>query len=173
MFGKLKYFALVTAVAAGTGGLAFAQGPGYAHEPWRVSDNARGEQAYQEGFAQGQRDRAHHGHRNHRTSVWQHGDREYREAYQRGYEAGYNSDRYPNPAHGAFGSLAYSQGIQDGKMDGQHDRMTGHSYRPTQDDNYRHADRGYSYSMGNKDAYKQQYRNGYMSGYEQGYRGVR
>ena len=44
-----------------------------------------------------------------------------------------------------------------------------HSYRPTQGDNYKHADRGYDSRFGNKDGYKQTYRSGYLNGYEQGY----
>ena len=53
--------------------------------------------------------------------------------------------------------------------DGQSDRATGHSYRPTQDDNYRNASRGYSSAYGNKDQYKSIYRQGYQQGYQQGY----
>jgi len=74
---------------------------------------------------------------------------------------------YPN---GGYSDNAYAQGIEDGRVDGRNDMMTGHSYRPTQDDNYKHADRGYDSRFGNKNAYKQTYRSGYLNGYEQGYR---
>ena len=56
--------------------------------------------------------------------------------------------------------------------DGARDRRTGHSNRPTQDSNYKHADRGYSSSYGNKDYYKQAYRQAYENGYQQGYNAV-
>lgn len=207
MTRQLKHFAILTAFAVGASGLVYGAGWRQNQENWRDSHDSRdthnqnADRAYQEGLAQGQRDRAHNSHQNHRTSAWQHGDSAYRDAYQRGYEAGYNSGnnrgynhnlpnayppnagnpayggRYgngnPNRGNGGYGNQAYSQGMQDGRMDGQRDRATGHSFRPTQGDNYKHADRGYNSSMGDKDMYKQQYRNGYTSAYEQGYRGGR
>ena len=54
--------------------------------------------------------------------------------------------------------------------DGQHDRATGHSFRPTHDDNYKNAP-GYSSSMGDRQQYKNTYRQGYEQGYPQGYNG--
>ncbi|MGZ4814407.1 MAG: hypothetical protein ACXVZV_03300, partial [Terriglobales bacterium] len=60
-------------------------------------------------------------------------------------------------------------GYQDGLNDGRSDRMTGHSFRPTQDDNYKNADRGYSSAFGAKQIYKDTYRQGYEQGYQQGY----
>ncbi len=66
-------------------------------------------------------------------------------------------------------SAARQYGYQDGMNDGARDRRTGHSNRPTQDSNYKHADRGYSSSYGNKDYYKQAYRQAYENGYQQGY----
>jgi flagellar biosynthesis/type III secretory pathway protein FliH len=53
--------------------------------------------------------------------------------------------------------------------DGRNDRQSGHSFRPTQDGNYKHADRGYSSGLGDKNQYKQVYRQGYEQGYQQGY----
>ncbi|HVZ17613.1 MAG TPA: hypothetical protein VG897_10880 [Terriglobales bacterium] len=70
---------------------------------------------------------------------------------------------------GYRGGNARQVGYQDGLNDGRHDRMTGHSFRPTQDDNYKNADRGYSSAFGDKQAYKDTYRVGYEQGYQQGY----
>jgi flagellar biosynthesis/type III secretory pathway protein FliH len=53
--------------------------------------------------------------------------------------------------------------------DGRNDRQSGHSFRATQDSNYKHADRGYSSGLGDKNQYKQVYRQGYEQGYQQGY----
>ena len=60
-------------------------------------------------------------------------------------------------------------GYQDGLNDGRNDRVTGHSFRPTQDDNYKDATRGYSSAFGDKQSYKNTYRQGYEQGYQQGY----
>ncbi len=97
-----------------------------------------------------------------------------------GYPSNYPYGNYPYPqgrrggyggygGYGNPGNIGYSQGLQDGRYDGQHDRDTGHSYRPTEDSNYKHADRGYSSSFGDKNMYKQDYRSGYLAGYQQGY----
>lgn len=66
---------------------------------------------------------------------------------------------------------AQNIGYQDGLNDGSNDMRTGHSFRPTHDDNYKNADRGYSSSFGDKNQYKQLYRQGYESGYQRGYNG--
>ena len=76
--------------------------------------------------------------------------------------------------YGYYGPAAYSGnaeqiGFQDGLRDGRNDRMTGHSFRPTHDDNYHNADRGYSGAFGGKQAYKDTYRMGYERGYQEGY----
>lgn len=86
-----------------------------------------------------------------------------------GYYGGYPNGGYNNGGYYNGGRQAYNIGYQDGQRHGQSDRMTGHSYRPTHDDDYRNADRGYSNAYGSKQAYKDQYRNGYMSGYNAGY----
>lgn len=135
-----------------------------------------------------------------RGGAWHNGDDRAREAYRRGYEEGYSQGTsayngpYSNQPYGynqpygnnqpyygrrgygyanrtgTFGNQPYQQGFADGRSDGLHDQATGHSYRPTHDDNYKHADRGYISSFGSKNAYKQEYRQGYLQGYEQGYR---
>jgi hypothetical protein len=87
----------------------------------------------------------------------------------------YNGGVY-SPYDG-YGNLGYYGGgnasrigYQDGLNDGRSDRLTGHSFRPTQDDNFKNATRGYSSAFGDKQAYKDSYRLGYEKGYEQGYR---
>ncbi|HKV41934.1 MAG TPA: hypothetical protein VJX67_22210, partial [Blastocatellia bacterium] len=97
-----------------------------------------------------------------------------RRAFHQGYEAGYNSGRQSNAGwnhdrdndryghNGGFGgygngaSIAHQNGLRDGMNDGRKDRATGHSYRPTQDDNYKDAP-GYSSSMGDRQQYKDAY----------------
>ena len=64
---------------------------------------------------------------------------------------------------------ARQYGYQDGVNDGAHDRQTGHSFRPTQMDNYRNADRGFLDDMGDRDQYKLWYREGYSGGYKNGW----
>ena len=120
-------------------------------------------------------------------------DRYYRGGYNRGYypSGGYgyyggpryypNSGYYGNPGYGYYGPSGYygtsgyyggnasSIGYRDGINDGRNDRVTGHSFRPTHDDNFKNADRGYSSGFGSKQAYKDTYRQGYEQGYQQGY----
>ena len=131
------------------------------------------------------------------------GRREYEAGYNQGYRnatGAYNGGRvgpgpypgnapYPgtgpygngpyggNGRYGQYGTAGMSNarniGYQDGLRDGQSDIRNGHSNRPTQMDNYKNADRGYSSSFGDKNQYKQLYRQGYMQGYEQSYGGRR
>jgi len=70
---------------------------------------------------------------------------------------------------GERNNTATENGRQDGMNDGMHDRQTGHSFRPTQDSNYKHADRGYTSSFGDKNEFKQVYRQAYEQAYRQGY----
>lgn len=64
-------------------------------------------------------------------------------------------------------------GYQDGFNDGKNDRLTGHSYRPTHDNNFKHADRGYYGGYGDHNYYKELYRRAYEDGYDRGYNSVR
>lgn len=68
---------------------------------------------------------------------------------------------------------AYRIGYTDGLADGRSDRSSGHSFRPTQGDNFKHADRGYNSGMGDKQLYKDTYRQGYQASYPQGFQGDR
>jgi hypothetical protein len=86
----------------------------------------------------------------------QYGDHDRDDGYSRG---GYN---YEN-------NVARRFGYQDGYNEGLNDRRTGHSYRPTHDSSYRHADRGYEHNFGSRGYYKQVYREAYMQGYSRGF----
>ena len=68
-----------------------------------------------------------------------------------------------------YRDTAKQTGYQDGQRDGGHDKQSGHSFRPTQMDNYKNADRGYRDDMGDRDRYKLAYREGYSSGYKNGW----
>ncbi len=171
---------------------ADAQAPWYRQRyDWRDRDN-RYSQAYEDGYRDGGRDREH---RRSRPNYNRWRRAEDRRAYQAGYEAGYraganrlppygNGDHgrgsYGNGPYGGYGGYgppAYGRspaaqiGYQDGFNDGQRDRHTGHSYRPTEGSNYKHADRGYSSGYGSKDLYKQEYRQAYSAAYQRGYYG--
>lgn len=86
-------------------------------------------------------------------------DRDWDRDHDRGYR-----DVYAN---------AREFGREDGFNDGRNDRLTGHSFRPTHDGNYHHADRGYFGGYGDKGYYKQLYRRAYEDGYDRGYNSVR
>lgn len=95
-------------------------------------------------------------------------DRDRNDNDYRNRNGGYNGGSYNN---GRGGNQAAQIGFEDGRLDGQNDRRTGHSFRPTHDDNYKNASRGYNSSWGDKNQYKQMYRQGYARGYPQGYNG--
>jgi hypothetical protein len=172
---------------------------GQDYHSWQYQDrDDRG--IYKQGYEQGRSD-AQNGRRLHSDSDrYREGDD--RRAYQEGYQAGYNSarnrgdsdrdgdrdrdrdhdrdgdhDRNGGPGNGNYGgygnmSVARQNGFRDGVSDGSHDRATGHSFRPTHDDNYKNAP-GYSSSMGDRQQYKNAYREAYGQGYPQGYNGRR
>ncbi len=142
---------------------------------------------YQRGVREGRDDREDGRRPRLRQRNWD--DAGDRNAYLAGYRAGYGrwGDEDDRPSYGwhdpeegggwrgggwgynQISRQAFSIGYQDGVNDGAQDRRTGHSYRPTHDDNYKHADRGYDSSYGDKQAYKNEYRNGYAQGYQRGY----
>jgi hypothetical protein len=155
----------------------------------RSNNNSRwNNQAYQEGYQRGLFD-AEHNHRiQYRFNRWK-SDLD-RRSYIAGYDSAYQQTRNRvysgnnggnrNPANGAYGrpgagtfgmQSARQFGSQDGLNDGAKDRQTGHSFRPTQGDNYKNADRGYTSSYGSKDQYKQWYREAYSESYQRGYYG--
>ena len=152
--------------------------PGYRQRSCDDDDR----QAYKEGLRRGQEDARHNRRFDPDDSRWR--ERDDRQAYRSGYERGFrevgyrggdwdrDGDRgnWGRSGYGGYGvSSARQYGYQDGINDGARDRQTGHSNRPTQDGNYKHADHGYSSSFGNKNYYKEAYREAYVDGYQQGY----
>ena len=82
----------------------------------------------------------------------------YNGAYNNG---GYNNGRYNN----GYGNPGFQMGVRDGMNDGQTARMRGNSsYGP----GWKHPDRGWNSSMGDKRTYENQYRSGYQQGFQQG-----
>jgi hypothetical protein len=186
----LRAMLVGTALMTGASALATAQAVVPVQWGWGQRDNDDRE-AFREGLRQGQWD-AQHGRRfAPNEGRWREADD--REAYRRGYERGfreagayrggdYGRDRdgdydrggwgYGGYGRGGYGLNAARQtGYQDGLNDGARDRRTGHSNRPTQDSNYKRADRGYIPTYGDRNYYKQAYREAYYNGYEQGYNG--
>ena len=90
---------------------------------------------------------------------------QYRDRYDGGYPSNGGYER------GRGGSPAYQIGVEDGRRDGERDMYRRHSFRPEQNGNFRHADRGYRGFFGDKRYYKEQYRAGYLEGYRMGFRG--
>jgi hypothetical protein len=153
---------------------------------------------YQQGLRDGQSDRANNRRHQYRErSDPRNNDAAQNRAYEAGYDAGFRTDnrqynrngdysgrydprgRQVNPygqngqyGQGQYGNNAAAQnGYQDGLFDGQKDRQTGHSNRPTQGDWYKSATRGYDSSLGNRDQYKAAYRQAYLPAYQRGYTG--
>jgi len=174
---KLFRALLMGAALLGTAGLSFGQD--YHSSRYQDRDDRR---IYQHGYEQGRSDGQNRRRFNSDANRYREADD--RRAFREGYEAGYDSvrrggfgadhdgdnDRYGH--NGGFGngiSIARQNGFRDGVNDGRKDRATGHSYRPTQDDNYKNAP-GYSSSMGDRQQYKDAYRQAYQQGYQQGYR---
>ncbi|HEY2391273.1 MAG TPA: hypothetical protein VGK22_08860 [Candidatus Angelobacter sp.] len=168
MRGMLLGAALIVGASSFAAAQAVVQvqwGAGY-----RDSDDR---QAFNDGYKQGQWDARH----NHRfdgdNNRWR--ERDDRRAFREGYERGFNEvgggyREGPGFNGGGYGvKSARELGYQDGINDGALDRRTGHSYRPTHGDNFKHADRGYIPNYGNKNYYKDSYRDAYQSGYSQGY----
>jgi hypothetical protein len=176
----MKAMLLGAALMAGTTTLAVAQSVVPVQWGWGQRDNDD-RQAFREGLNQGQSDARHNRRFNPNNNRWR--ERDDREAYRSGYERDRDGDWDRDRGNigrggsggyggGGYGSNAARQyGFQDGINDGSRDRRTGHSNRPTQDSNYKHADRGYNSSFGDKNYYKQSYRQAYESGYQQGYNG--
>ena len=148
---------------------------GQNYQSWQYQDrNDRAE--YRHGYDEGRAD-ARSGRRFRPSS----NERDYRAGYEAGYNSarqggGYDRDRergYGNAGYGNGGvgngmRVAQENGFREGRNDGAKDRATGHSFRPTQDDNYKNAP-GYSSSMGDRKQYKDAYRQAYQQGYQQGY----
>jgi hypothetical protein len=140
-----------------------------------IYDHHDTDKAYKDGYKHGRDDAEDHRSAYPKSKKWKHGDE--RKAYEQGYEAGYNSmsssyapNTLPQAGVVAGAGSARDIGYQDGVMDGRNDRNTGHAFRPTDTDNYKHADRGYNDNFGNKDTWKAEYRQGYADGYREGFK---
>ncbi|HVG91982.1 MAG TPA: hypothetical protein VNB54_10885 [Alphaproteobacteria bacterium] len=90
---------------------------------------------------------------------------------QEGAEHGRGQNAWEHDRDGHDRGPAVQNGFQDGMNDGQQDRRTRHSSRPTHDRNYKNATRGYTYQLGNRNQYKAAYREAYMHGYAEGFNG--
>ncbi len=131
----------------------------------RYSNNQR----FDQGFKHGQKDRQHNRARRYRFRSNNDNDRQ---AYQSGYDRGYQNwngtrgdhgnDRFNSNNHPGF-----RMGYTDGSTDGQRDRSLGRraKYGP----GYNHPDRGYASNYGDKGVYQQQYRVGYEQGYKEAF----
>jgi hypothetical protein len=124
---------------------------------------------YQQGMNEGQRDRQQNRARRYHFNSRNDQDRQ---AYQAGYDRGYESwnglrgDR-GNDQFGRNSNPGFRMGYTDGSTDGQNDRRLNKQQKYGL--GYKHPDRGYVSSYGDKDSYKQQYRVGYEQGYNEGH----
>jgi hypothetical protein len=92
----------------------------------------------------------------------------WRHPSQYGYEPQPGYYRGDSPAH-ETAERARTFGYHDGLAEGQRDRMTGHSFRPTHNDRYEDAsDHGDHYGMSRRE-FKSIYRDAYLRGYQRGY----
>jgi hypothetical protein len=173
-----RTFALSAALLS-TAGWAFGQD--YHYGQYQDHRDGRDSREYRDGYNQGRAD-ASSGRGRHPGSD----HREYRDGYEAGYSSVRNSGRYQNGGGygpggygpnngGAYGGdinrMAQQNGLRDGANDGQRDRQTGHSFRPTSMDNYKNAP-GYTGTHGSdRDQYKNIYRQAYQQGYQEGYNG--
>ena len=144
---------------------------------WPHWNNDRDRRSYEAGYNQGLRDglnarnKGRYGANNGRYGSGQWGRWGQGAGGRNGHHGHYGQNgRYDqDDQYGTFAGSAQRFGYQDGLNDGLRDRQTGHSFRPTQGDNYKHATRGFSSSLGNKYQYKQYYRQAYADGYQRGY----
>ena len=81
----------------------------------------------------------------------------------------YDQDSHGTDRRSEAHRVASENGYRDGVKDGRNDRKNGHSYRPTQLDDYKSADSGYASNLGSKDRYKTEYRRAFERGYDDGY----
>ena len=190
----LKAMLLSAALIVGTTTFAAAQAVVPVQWGWGLGRDNDDRQAFREGYNQGKFDARHNRRFDPDNNRWR--ERDDRQAFRSGYERGFRESGgyYGNGrdrdwdhdgdrdrggwGHGGYGGGGYSgyganaarqNGYQDGLNDGSNDRRTGHSNRPTHDSNFKHADRGYIPTYGNKEYYKQAYREAYQNGYQQGY----
>ena len=81
---------------------------------------------------------------------------------------GYPDSRYPSQ-RGAYGSVAFSTGYQDGVTKAQEDTRDGDKYDPARHGWYKSANRGYDSRYGTRDQYAAEYRDGFLEAYRANY----
>lgn len=84
---------------------------------------------------------------------------------------GYPDSRYP-AQRGAYGSVPFRNGYQDGIAKAQEDTRDNDAYDPGRHGWYKSANRGYDSRYGSREQYSQQYREGFLDGYRAEYRGT-
>jgi hypothetical protein len=143
---KLRMLLVSTALMIGGSALATAQPQGY--QGWGYQDQDRDHDRDWD------RDRDRDG------------DRDRDRDHDRDWDRDRDRDGYYRTGYRGYAN-ARQFGFQDGFNDGRNDRVGGHSFRPTHDRNYKHADRGFP--GGDRNYYKQLYRQSYQDGYQRGY----
>ncbi|HWR53259.1 MAG TPA: hypothetical protein VN428_19290 [Bryobacteraceae bacterium] len=136
---------------------------------YRGSDRNRGDSSYRDAYRDGYEAGYNDGRRGARDNGRYGRDPYYGDNGRRGNGSYGRDGSYGSYGNRQTNNQAYSLGLQDGRRDGQEDRMKGHSYRPTERGSYKDGDNGYNSAWGNKDAYKRQYRSGYLAGYQGAY----
>ena len=142
---------------------------GRSARPRRVGGDRGDQQAYERGYWQGYRNTG--AYANNRGGYYGNNGGYYGNAYPGyGNNGGYYGNAYPGYGGNYGGGNAAQIGFQDGINEGQKDRATGHSDRPTNSGLYQDGTHGYSSAFGSETLYKQQYRQAYLRGYQQGYK---
>ena len=162
--------AMLIGAALLTGTVTFAAAQAIVPVQWEYQRDYDDRQAFRDGYKQGQWDAQHNRRFDSRAGHWWGDDRDaYRAGYERGFRE-FGGSGYTGSGYDGYGANSARQnGYQDGINDGAFDRRTGHSFRPTHGDSYKHADHGYIPNYGSKNYFKQEYREAYYKGYEQGY----
>src|SRR6478609_7172493 len=160
---SMKAMLLGAALIVGTTTFAAAQAVVPVQWGWGLGRDNDDRQAFKEGYNQGKSDARHNRRFNPDNNRWR--ERDDRQAFRSGYERGFREiggfrggdrdrDRDRDWDHdgdrdrdggyrGGYGGGGYGlnaarqNGYQDGLNDGSNDRRTGHSFRPTQGDNYK------------------------------------
>lgn len=91
---------------------------------------------------------------------------QYGYGYGQRYAPGYYD--YEGPAH-ETADRAREFGFHDGLADGEKDRITGHSFRPTHSDRYEDAPDHGNHDGMSRGEFKSLYRQAYLNGYQRGY----
>lgn len=82
---------------------------------------------------------------------------------------GTNDRRYGNSSYYEVRRIAYDNGFREGLEEGQKDGRSRDRFYFQDEGDFKHADKGYSRSFGDKDRYQQSFRAGFADGYTDGY----